>query len=220
MGKAMQAGRIKRWSKLAAIPVGVLASGAMVLGATHATVTASAWNNNNTIESGKWTKADVTSSKPNVAVVTVKDLKPSGPRDDADSFSKVTYTFAADPAMVPGSIGAVLMKNFIAKDAQGNVLSDAAKSELAKHLHIDFDIERKGDRASEYEVSHTLAEWIEAGSGGNSVVQEGLLLNKDKNKNQFDVQIGWYLDTAAPAAAQNNSVSFALGAQVDEERDR
>lgn len=79
MRKAVNATRIKRWSKLAAIPVGVLASGAMVLGATHATVTASTWNDGNTIESGKWTKADVSSSKPNEAVLKVKDLKPGTP---------------------------------------------------------------------------------------------------------------------------------------------
>lgn len=122
--------------------------------------------------------------------------------------------------MVPGSMGEILMKNFIAKDAQGNVLSDAAKSELAKHLHLNFVTQRHGDQESASQTERTLAEWIAAGSSDTSMVREGLILDKDKAKNQYDVSIGWYLDTSAPTEAQNSTVSFALGAQVDEERDR
>lgn len=138
---AMNAGRAKRWSKLAAIPVGVLASGAMVLGATHATVTASAWNNN-TLESGKWTKATVSSSKPNAAVVNVSGLTPDTP----EAHTTVKYTFAPDPDAAQ-SAAQLLFKDVVAKDAKGNVV-DIKNSELAKHLHLGFEVERKGQWGS------------------------------------------------------------------------
>ncbi|WP_030152931.1 hypothetical protein [Streptomyces sp. NRRL S-244] len=215
MRKALNAPRVKRWSKLAAIPVGVLASGAMVLGATHATVTASTWNQDNTLEAGKWTKADVTSNKPSKSFINAKGLKPG-----SQANAMVTYTFAPDASEVPGSLGQVLLKNIVAKDAQGNRLSDAATSELAKHLHLGFNHGPQADPNDITQVEHTAAEWVKAGSNGANVIREGILLDKDKTKNKYEVQVTWSLDKDAPAEAQNCQISFDLGAEVDVERDR
>ncbi|MCX5377376.1 hypothetical protein [Streptomyces sp. NBC_00091] len=217
---AMNAGRAKRWSKLAAIPVGVLASGAMVLGATHATVTASAWNDNNTLASGKWTKATVSSSKPNAAVVNVSGLTPDTPA----AWTTVKYTFNPDPDAAQ-SAGRLLFKDVVAKDAKGNVV-DIKNSELAKHLHLGFEVQRQGQFDVVFEEERTVADWLKDDATGLTIKDQlplkgkGKDADKEKGKfkltNRYDLQLSWYLDKDAPAEAQNSGITFTVGAELDE----
>ncbi len=213
MGKVITADRAKRWSKLAAIPVGVLASGAMVLGATHASVQASTWNEKNEIGSGTWSKYEVTSDKGTEAVVKVAGLLPS---DNADGQSaNVTYTFKNTSETVAGE-AAILLKDMIA-DGQ----SDIAKSQLAQHLHLGFQISPEAG-APDKETSSatqvkTLAEWsAEAAKNGGRIQLNTDGATVGDKPVEKTVKITWYLDKQAPDSARNSKIGFAIGAELSD----
>ncbi|MFE2409216.1 hypothetical protein ACFXDE_12840 [Kitasatospora sp. NPDC059408] len=205
---------VKRWTKLAAVPVGVLAAGAMVLGATHATVTASAWNKDNTVRSGTWTKSKVTSDKGDKAVVEVSGLMP-GDKGNAG----VNYTFA--PSKADGgyeSRGHVVLRVDKATDADGKVVPAVADSELAKHLHLAFTIDQ-GKGVAPKVVEKTLAEWWQwgQGEGGRSILLDTKLNRNDPKapENASKVGLTWSLDPQAPEKAAKSTITFDLGAEID-----
>ncbi|MFI6683190.1 hypothetical protein [Streptomyces sp. NPDC050485] len=211
MGKAMRAGRAKRWSKLAALPVGVLASGAMVLTATHATAGASAWNEGNQIGSGTWAKYDVTSSKPGQAVVNVKDLKPG-----QTGTAEVSYNFQANNHTSADRVFAgVLLKDFFAANGDGDrAIEDVADSELAKHLHLKIRV-HEGAQDQGVTKSYTVAEWFQAATANNGTARvSDAEINDTSKVIKKDVEISWSLDTNAPEAAQSSQIGFALGAEL------
>ncbi|MFJ3903647.1 hypothetical protein [Streptomyces sp. NPDC090025] len=213
MGKVISAGRAKRWSKLAAIPVGVLASGAMVLGATHATVQASAWNHGNEIGSGTWSKYDVTSDLGTDSVVKVEGVLPS---ENADGqFANVTYTFK-NTAEDRAAEGQILLKDITAEGQ-----SDVAKSDLAQHLHVGFGITGEksapGQAAPAPAQVKTLAEWYAeaAANKGRVQVVDGVTVMQGQDEEQM-LQITWYLDKDAPDSARSSKIGFIIGAELSD----
>ncbi|MBB5121767.1 hypothetical protein AF335_08955 [Streptomyces eurocidicus] len=212
MGKAMHAGRAKRWSKLAAVPVGVLASGAMVLGATHATVTASTWNEGNTIASGKWSKAEVNSNKADQAFINVSALEPG-----QSGSAVVEYTFASDIGGVEGQEGMLMLKDMTAKDAGGNPVGNVKDSDLAQYLKLQFTIKNLSTGKVDDTGINSVARLAQEGEGEDASVQLWRkLLDEDKTKNKYEVTVQWTLDANAPVKAQKSTVGFSLGATVDD----
>ncbi|MER5640308.1 hypothetical protein ABT095_25600 [Kitasatospora sp. NPDC002227] len=205
----------KRWTKLAAVPAGALAAGAMVLGATHASVTASNWNPGNTIETGKWTRSKVTSDRGTSALVNVKGLMPG--RED---WAEMKYDFApGDKDGGEASWGQIVLKGITAKDSLGNQVTVPSDSELAKHLQLEFVVDKPGD--TEVEVMKTLGDWYDdsKSDGGRSVIDRFKLDREDRDskENGRVLQIAWYLDPTVPDTAQLSSISFDVGAEIDVE---
>ncbi|MEV6977368.1 hypothetical protein [Kitasatospora sp. NPDC093806] len=203
----------KRWTKLVAVPVGVLGAGAMVLAATHATVTASAWNNNNVIESGSWTKSKVGSDKGTDAVVDLTGAKSLMP--GATGTAKVTYTYEPGKAEGKESWGQVILKDIAVTKGQGQPVIIPSHSELAKHLRLKIGV-KQGNHKEEKEM--TLAEWYASENEGRRV--ELLRQKLDRNQmqaptNRADVTLDWKLDDDAPAEAANSGLKFGLGAEID-----
>ncbi|MFD7454722.1 hypothetical protein [Kitasatospora sp. NPDC059827] len=204
----------KRWTKLLAAPVGVLGAGAMVLGATHATVTADTWNKDNTIKSGSWTKSTVKSDQGTKAVVTVPDLMPG-----ATGSAKVTYTYEPGKSEGKESWGQVVLKDISVTNGSGDVVIIPSQSELAKHLHLKFTVKQGGKP----EVKDlTLAEWYEKTNEDKNTMGRTALLRAKLNRkdakapeNKADVALEWRLDADAPVGAANSGLKFDLGAEID-----
>ncbi|MFD8082522.1 hypothetical protein ACFV4F_12595 [Kitasatospora sp. NPDC059722] len=203
----------KRWTKLAAVPVGVLAAGAMVLGATHATVKAGAWNKDNTIESGSWTKSKVGSDQGTDAVVKVSNLMPGKPGS-----AKVTYTYEPKKSEGKESWGQVVLKD-ITVTKSGEPIIIPSQTELAKNLYLKITI-KQGNHTTEEQK--TLAAWYEmTNTDKNKMGRMELRREKlDRNnvhapENKADVTLEWKLADNAPAEAENSGLKFDLGAEID-----
>ncbi|WP_438296344.1 hypothetical protein [Streptomyces sp. HUAS TT7] len=111
--KSKNATRLKRWSKPAAAPVGVVAIDAKMLSPMHATVQATTWNEGNTIKAGHVEYRQCHQRKSGLG--GCQHLRPDAehPRNDRDT--EVSYRFT--PVM---SFGEVLMKQTTARDSNGN----------------------------------------------------------------------------------------------------
>ncbi|MEV8020871.1 hypothetical protein AB0O76_31975 [Streptomyces sp. NPDC086554] len=205
MGKETRARRAKQLSKWAALPVGVLASGAMVFSATNATIHANAFNHDNKIASGTWSGYKVTTSKPGKAVVNMDNMV-RGQSGDA----RVTYTFDRDPDSRDKLVGNVILSQFTAKDANGKRIKDLANSELAKHVNLSFSA-----TGLTKPVTHTVAEWykLRKRDGFGPALVSSLPVDHSDTKSQ--VHVMWSLSKDAPLDARNSSLGFSLGGELE-----